>query len=637
MTGRVLNGRYRSLESVGSGGMANVYRGERITDGQVVAIKVLKEEYAQDGEFLEQFHREERSARQLHHPNIIATLDMGQDGDLHYIVLEYIQGRTLKELIQERGRLPADQALEIAIQLCDAVQHAHAHRIIHRDIKPQNVLLDAQGRVKLSDFGIAKAASSATATLNNHSLLGSVQYASPEQARGGFVDEKSDLYSLGIVLYEMVAGTLPFKGESAVSIAIKHIQETVIPPRAVCPEIPRSLECVILKAIEKVKSRRYQSAQELGEDLRRVQADPQGDWFHTHEEGLERTAALPRLQDLPPVEDGEEAPPPAPRRNGPEVFFTVLKILVGVIVTSGLAITLVLISNSIRAGQMKPEVARVPNVTGQTEAEARNALLDQGFTVELQTETSDGVAAGMVIRTSPAVDSEVSPGSRITIYVSEGVGSIEMPTLTDLTREQAESELSQRGLKLDQITYEVLEGKPGGYVVFQDPEPGTMLASGDEVNIVLSAEPEELVRALPSVVGMKLEEARAQLKSQHFQPILVIADAGDQPAGFVYRQYPEATPEGVMGSAITLWKAAEAEEDYSRTLWLDLSVNRASTQVRVGWRDAAGEESTLYDQRLQRGEHTLQLDVTDADPGAYTLVYYFDDREVRRLEVQVAE
>jgi len=269
MEGRKLGGRYEILYRVGGGGMAVVYKAKDLLLNRYVAIKVMNESLSNDTEFIRRFSREAQAAASLSHPNVVNVYDVGREGHIHYIVMEYVEGPTLKEYIQENGPLPPEDAVHIASQICDALAHAHDNQIIHRDIKPHNILLGKNGRVKVTDFGIARAATSSTITQTG-SVMGSVHYFSPEQARGGVIGEKSDLYSLGIVMYEMVTGELPFDGDSAIGIALKHLQEPVVAPRELRPDLPDNVNQVILKAMEKDPERRFASARAMMQELQHI-------------------------------------------------------------------------------------------------------------------------------------------------------------------------------------------------------------------------------------------------------------------------------------------------------------------------------------------------------------------------------
>ena len=297
LVGKTLGNRYEILEEIGSGGMAYVYRAHCTLLNRFVAIKVLREDLKDDREFVKRFYIEAQAAASLTHPNIVSIYDVGRDGDLYYIVMEYVEGRTLKEYLDEQGKLPWREAAEYAAQICRALEVAHKNSIVHRDIKPQNIIMTPDGTLKVTDFGIARASTNVTQTLST-GAMGTVQYLSPEQARGGFTDERSDIYSLGIVLYEMVTGTVPFSADSAVTTAIKHIQEQPTPPRELNLSIPHSLENIILKAIRKEQSGRYRTAVDMLRDLTMILENPNA---RVADDGLEfdmgMTRKMPEIND----------------------------------------------------------------------------------------------------------------------------------------------------------------------------------------------------------------------------------------------------------------------------------------------------------------------------------------------------
>ena len=269
MIGKVLGARYEIIEKIGGGGMALVYKAKCQLLNRYVAVKVLRDEFTNDEEFIKKFRHESQAAASLSHPNIVNIYDVGSEGDIYYIVMEYIKGKTLKEIINENGKLSSEQTVNYSIQIAEALQHAHNNHIVHRDIKPHNIMVTEDGRIKVTDFGIARAVTSTTMT-NTSSVIGSVHYFSPEQARGKFTDEKSDIYSLGIVMYEMITGKVPFEGESPISIALKHVEEEIVSPRTTDDTVPENIEYIIMKCVRKNQSERYKNAGELLKDLRKV-------------------------------------------------------------------------------------------------------------------------------------------------------------------------------------------------------------------------------------------------------------------------------------------------------------------------------------------------------------------------------
>ena len=296
MLGRILGGRYELIEKTGGGGMAVVYKAKCHLLNRYVAVKILRPDLVENEEFVTRFKRESQAAASLSHPNIVNMYDVGQEDDIHYIVMEYVDGMTLKEYIRKEGRLSCEEAVRIACQVCSALHHAHENNIVHRDIKPQNILISRDGTAKVADFGIARAVTSATVTMAGANVIGSVHYFSPEQAKGSYVDKKSDIYSLGIVLYEMVTGVVPFEGDSAISVALKHIQEQVTPPGELNPDIPKSIQYIIERALEKRLEDRYNDAAEMLSDLKRALKEPDGSYVKRITSDSQATRVIPRIE-----------------------------------------------------------------------------------------------------------------------------------------------------------------------------------------------------------------------------------------------------------------------------------------------------------------------------------------------------
>ncbi len=429
MIGRQLGGRYEILERVGGGGMAIVYKGLDILLHRHVAVKVLRQQYVHDEEFIQRFRREAQAAASLSHPNVVSIYDVGQEEDVHYIVMEYIEGTTLNDLIKTRAPLQVEEAVHIAGQICDALDHAHHNQIIHRDIKPHNILIGKNGRVKVTDFGIARAVTSSTITQTG-SVVGSVHYFSPEHAKGTPTGEQSDLYSLGIVMYQMLTGRLPFLGESPISVALKHLQEDVEEPRKVNPLIPQSVENVILRAMRKSTTERYRSAKEMLGDLESCllphrRNEPKVNFLDDDELDEERTRVMPALRpdqftidrsSLQAAEDDEddEEEPAAPRKKKRWVKPLVI-ILVLLAVLGGMWYAVGVVKAKVMI-----ERVDVPTVVGLQLVQAQQMLHDAKLESEFEYVKDDkNSPKDTVVRQSHS-DMKVNVGSKITLYVSQG-------------------------------------------------------------------------------------------------------------------------------------------------------------------------------------------------------------------------
>ncbi len=450
MIGSRIGGRYEIVKNIGDGGMSKVYLAHDVILDRDVAIKVLNYDFANEEALKRRFKREALSATSLTHPHIVDIFDVGEEGELHYLVMEYIEGQTLKKFIQDNGALTPKQALPIMQQIVSAIANAHHNGIVHRDVKPQNILMDSDGNVKITDFGIAMALS-ATAHTKTNSVIGTVHYLSPEQARGGMATKKSDIYSLGIVLYELLSGELPFTADTAVAIALKHLQEETPSVRMLFPSIPQSLENVILKATMKDATYRYDSADEMYDDLLTVLSPERANekkFAIVFDD--DRTRAIPIVSEttkfdsveatkkIEPVKL-EQSPPPSPPKKRKKWPF-----IVGGI--AGIAILILLLS--LIPGVLGPKKAVIPNVAGMEEAEARDMLAEKGFnSVISEEQQSDEVKEGEVIKTIPEAEKKRDVDSEITLYISTGK---EKSTLADYIGYNAEitmASLDDKGFK----------------------------------------------------------------------------------------------------------------------------------------------------------------------------------------------
>lgn len=548
MNGQVLGGRYEILERVGGGGMALVYKGHDLLLHRNVAVKILRQQYVHDEEFIRRFRREAQSAASLSHPNVVSMYDVGQEDETHYIVMEYVEGMTLNDLIKEKAPLQVEDALHVATQICDALEHAHNNQIIHRDIKPHNILIGKNGRIKVTDFGIARATTSSTITQTG-SVVGSVHYFSPEHAKGVSTGAKSDLYSLGIVLYQMLTGKLPFLGESPISVALKHLQEDVEEPRRVNPLIPQSVENIILKAMRKNPDERYQSASEMLRDLDTAldpkrRNEPKLSFLDDGLDG-EATRVIPAIRDGRAAgadpEDEDEDEPPRKRR-----------IWVAPLVWTGIFAAFLAVMWFIVIPGFKdliiPKDVSVPQVTGYSQEEAMAMLINAGLRVEVEPQYSDQ-PKGEVIRQSP--DSmKLKENSLVTLFVSEGAAKQAMESYVNQLYKDVREELLAGGLTPEQIEAESLFSElPEDTIIRQEPEEGEEFdpVSG-KVKFYVSKGRQMVI--MPDLVDKTVGEAEAMLLAAGLK--LAEGDKGketiesfDVPSGKVVDTYPVKAGETV--------------------------------------------------------------------------------------------
>lgn len=513
MIGKILSERYEIVEKIGGGGMALVYKAKCQLLNRYVAVKILRPEFINDKDLLDKFRKESQAAASLSHPNIVNIYDVGEEDDIYYIVMEYVDGKTLKQLIKEKGRLPIDETLEFSRQIALALQHAHSNHIIHRDIKPHNILVTEDGRAKVTDFGIALAATSSTIT-NTGNIIGSVHYFAPEQARGGYTDEKSDLYSLGIVMYEMVTGRLPFQGDAPVTVALKHIQERPELPSEHNPSVSKNLEFVIMKLIQKEQSARYASAADLIEDLYKVEGNIElADTDNTLEIEDSPTQIIPPVtaNEIKELADNNDS---LGIENEPPVRNKKRKFLIGSAVAAAIVAALLFTFGFFYfADFFKVEDVKVPNFKGQSiqdaerEAERIGLRLDVTFinddTVPKDEIIKQDISENMMVRKNTIVKVTVSRGSKLTI----------VPSLIYENVIDAEEMLKNRGLEMG-IAEEEFSELPVGIIISQDPKDGKEVPQGTKVNYTVSKGSKIETVSMPELKGKTLEEAK-DIIAQH--------------------------------------------------------------------------------------------------------------------------
>ncbi|HCS72506.1 MAG TPA: Stk1 family PASTA domain-containing Ser/Thr kinase, partial [Clostridiales bacterium] len=468
LLGKILGDRYELLEKSGDGGMAVVYKANCRLLKRIVAVKILKPDLAENDEFIARFNRESQAAASLSHPNIVNMYDVGQEDDIHYIVMEYVDGETLKNRIRREGRLSMEEAVRIASEICSALQHAHDNNIVHRDIKPQNILINKEGTAKVADFGIARAVTSSTVTMADSKVIGSVHYFSPEQARGGYVDKKTDIYSLGIVLYEMVTGVVPFEGESAISVALKHIQEKVTPPGEINSKIPMSIQYIIQRAIEKDLDKRYHDASEMLADLQKALKEPDGKYVKRYLEDDQATMIIPALNNIDSGEVNQgtdSAQEPEEEKNKGRSW---LLITVSVIASTVILMVLFMVISSIYMQNFHQEDIPVPMLAGNDESEAREILKSSGLILKIEDwRYDDTVEEGRIISQNPQEDTVVKTNSIVYVIMSSGVKMITVPDVVSYSQRKAEVDLQNLGFKLMDPEY-ISSDIASGHVVRQD-------------------------------------------------------------------------------------------------------------------------------------------------------------------------
>jgi serine/threonine-protein kinase len=545
----LFDGRYRIVRKLGSGGMADVYLAEDEELGRRVAIKILNDRHANDESFVERFRREAKNAAGLSHPNIVSIYDRGEAEGTYYIAMEYLDGRSLKELVVARGPLPIADAIQFTRQVLGALRFAHRKGVVHRDIKPHNVMADADGRLKVTDFGIARAGVSQMTEAG--SIIGTAQYLSPEQARGAGVDQRSDLYSVGIVLYETLTGTVPFTGESPVEIAMKHLSDTPRPPSLERPEIPPDLDMVVLRALAKNPDDRFQTAEEMDAELERV---AQGVGV-TAETADAATAVLsgtaisnaptaivpPRRPPAAARPSYRYADPPARRRPfWPWLLALLLVVLAGVAGFYAFG--------KIQDSLSGSATVSTPYVVGQREDRATANLAKKGLGVRLHREPNETTKEGRVFRQDPAGGVRLDKGAKVDIYVSMGPPKVEVPDVKGDSRDEAISTLSSLGLEVK--VRDVFSKEEANTVIAQFPTPHTKVDKGTTVQINVSKGLQPLT--VPSVVGQLYDSAAGQLQGEGFA--VARRDVpSSQPKDVVIDQQPKGGSGLPRGGTVILY------------------------------------------------------------------------------------
>ena len=546
MSESVLGGRYRVEARIVSGGMAEVFRGLDTVLDRTVAIKILLPQFARDASFVERFRREAQAAARLNHPNIVGIYDSGSDGETQFIVMEFIEGRTLADFLSSGGHFTPVHAAEVSEKVCDALAYAHIAGVIHRDIKPANIMVTRKGVVKVMDFGIARIVAGPETAPQTSAVLGTAAYISPEQAQGQRVDGRSDIYSLGAVLYEALTGRPPFTGDSPVAVAYKQVNESPIPPSQVKADVPPRIDAVVMRSLAKNPANRYQTADEFRADLERARQGQDVEATPLLPVGAEATQVIHRAQQtavLPPQE--------SPRGSGKRVW---LGVLIGILAVAVLAGGGYVLANSLLGNnEQPPQTVRVPRLIGFNQERATSELDDVGLKVEVKFRVSDTAKVGDVVDQNPAAQTQVDTGSTVTIWVAKEPPLVPVPVFTDLTFAEAQTLALQVGVVLVP-TEEVSDTVPVGTIISQDPEPGTEVPKGSDVQVVVSTAPQLVT--LPNVTCLSFGAAKAQLQGIG----LVVVAGGTAPLlpecpnpSRVAAMSPAAGTQVDVGSTVTLF------------------------------------------------------------------------------------
>ena len=540
--------RYRIIRKLGTGGMANVYLAEDEVLGRRVAIKILNDRHAGDDQFVERFRREAKNAAGLSHPNIVSIYDRGEAEGTYYIAMEYLDGRSLKELIVARGPAPIHLAIDYARQILAAIRFAHRHGIVHRDIKPHNVLVDGEGRLKVTDFGIARAGTSQMTEAG--SIIGTAQYLSPEQARGAPVDQTSDLYSVGVVLYELLTGQVPFSGDTPVEIAMKHLSSVPEPPSAKRAEVPRDLDLVVMRALAKDPAERYHSAEEMDADLRRIN---RGVAISPATE----EAATAIISRPPPTAATEVGPPRPPVSYAPPAAYydydepprrAIWPWLVALLFVAGAVVGGYFLYDQVQDQLSGSKTVAVESYVGIREIDAVQNIRNTGLKPQVVRQPNKDVEKTFVFRQTPQAGERTQKGNFVTLYVSTGPPKVTVPSVVGETLDRALADLQEAKLKGRVVRVE--SDKPDGQVISQAPTAGASVDEGSRVVIRVSKGPQPI--AVPNVIGSSFETASSALQARGFAVARGPDVESDEPKGTVVDQSPGAGTFQNPGTTITL-------------------------------------------------------------------------------------
>lgn len=508
MIGTLLGNRYEIVEKIGEGGMAEVYKAKCRLLNRFVAVKILKAEYSRDTEFVNKFKAEAASAGSISHNNIVNIYDVGSENNINYIVMEYVHGKTLKEYIIQHGKLDYNRALDIAIQIGKAIECAHKNNIIHRDIKPQNILVTDEGNVKVTDFGIAKAVNSVTIT-NTNKVMGSAHYFSPEQAKGSFVDGRTDIYSLGVVIYEMITGRVPYDAETPVAIALKHLQEPVFPPKELSPNLPEGLNNLILKAMEKDPAARYQNIKDMLLDLQRIKNN--SSYMIELSNPLSEHTKV--MQPVYPYGEENEEEKVSKKSN---LKLVLILIPLGILIVAlFFAAGWYVMSRKVPAPNTSVTSGEIsiPPIVGMKEAEAQKAVEEKGLKFRIGSREKSDQPEGTVISSSPEPNTVVKTGSEVVVYVSSGVSESLVPDVREIDLKAATTMIEDNEFKVGTKKYNFSDTIPENSIIEQTPEANTSADKGTTIDLVISKGPEKVYTKVPNLIGANLKDADNLLKS----------------------------------------------------------------------------------------------------------------------------
>ncbi len=628
MSSKVLAGRYELLEKIGDGGMAVVYRAMDKLLSRHVAVKILKPQFTGDEKFIENFRKESHAAARLTHANIVGVYDVGKEGNINYIVMELVKGKALSDIIKEEGPLDYRRVMDLSRQIASGLSAAHKAGIIHRDVKPHNILVNEDGVAKIADFGIAKAVSVNTIVENTEeTIIGSVHYFSPEQARGGFVDERSDLYSLGIVMYEMLTGDVPFDGDNPVSIALMHINDPIVPPSKIVDGIPPALEKIVMKATDKIQINRYQTAEELIKALDEVDLLDSFDLNHRPKRdtlvGGDLDGFYDREDDRRNGTGGKGGSDKTKKKRALIMIGTAVALLVLLLVV-GLA-----------TGKFSKKAIKVPDLRGMTYEQAEEQLKDRGLEIKEGDKVfSDEYEAGLITAQDPKAKAKVKQGTVITVDISMGPSEGAVPYLVGMDEGSAIKAIEDAGFEYGGSTEET-STQPAGQVLSQTPEAGTKASPGSEITLVVSNGEGKRQVNVPDLRGLTEEEARAKLESNGLYLGSVSYEISKTyPKGQVIDQQYAAGNKIDVETSVNVVISTGASSTI--TYYVDFEAAKEEVfYMTVTVTDDNGTRNVIANQQCAKVDEGMNVEITGTGSGK--IVVIFDNETVYEQTVDFAE
>ncbi|MCR5134350.1 MAG: Stk1 family PASTA domain-containing Ser/Thr kinase [Clostridiales bacterium] len=634
MSSKVLAGRYELLEKIGDGGMAVVYRAMDKLLSRHVAVKILKPQFTGDEKFIENFRKESHAAARLTHANIVGVYDVGKEGNINYIVMELVKGKALSDIIKEEGPLDYRRVMDLSRQIASGLAAAHKAGIIHRDVKPHNILVNEDGVAKIADFGIAKAVSVNTIVENTEeTIIGSVHYFSPEQARGGYVDERSDLYSLGIVMYEMLTGDVPFDGDNPVSIALMHINDPIIPPSKIVDGIPPALEKIVMKATDKIQINRYQTAEELIKALDEVDLLSSFDLNHRPKYHNGDTIVAGSRDEL--VAAGLLPDDPRGSQGGGKGNDKTKKKRALIMIGAGVALLVLIMVIGLATGKFSKKEIEVPDLHGMTYEQAEEQLKDRGLKIQKGDKVfSDDYEAGLIVAQDPREHTKVKEGTTVTVDLSIGASEGEVPYLIGMDEKEAVAAIEEAGFVYAGSTEET-STQPAGQVLSQTPEAGSKASPGSEISLVISNGQGKRQVTVPDLRGLTEDEARSKLENNGlYLGSVEYQISKTYPKGQIIDQQYAGGNKIDEGTSVSVVVSTGASSTIN--YYVDFSAAKEEVfYMTVTVTDDNGTRNVITNQQCAKVDEGISVEITGTGQGK--IVVIFDNETVYEQSVDFAE